>query len=152
MQCLNSILLAEDDPSGAELTISALSELNLANRVDVVDDGEQVLEYLQRVGRFQDRPSGNPILILMDLKMPKMTGLDALRWLRGQEKFRSIPVVILTSSREESDLVEAYGLGVNAYVVKPVDFVEFIRTVKQLGVFWALVNEPPPECVNGTDR
>jgi len=110
-----------------------------------VDDGEQALDYLYRRGEFQRRPDGNPILILMDLKMPKLSGLDVLRQIRSEGHLSMIPVVVLTSSREESDLVASYKLGVNSYVVKPVDFTEFVKTVKTLGIFWALINEPPPE-------
>ena len=145
MQSYQRILVAEDDPAGVQLTLSALGELNLANPIDVVDDGEGVMDYLHRRGKFETAPDGLPILILLDLKMPKLTGLDVLRHIKSDEKLRLIPVVVLTSSREESDMVASYDLGVNAYVVKPVDFMEFVTTVKQLGVFWAIVNEPPPE-------
>jgi len=139
------ILLAEDDAAGVELTLSALAELGLVRDRDVVvvEDGEQALDYLYCRGPFQDRASGNPALILMDIKMPKLTGLDVLRQIRSDPKLRRLPVVALTFSREESDLAASYDLGVNAYVVKPVDYAEFVQTVKELGVFWILRNTSP---------
>jgi CheY-like chemotaxis protein len=150
MNQLKSILLAEDSPKDVELTLAALEIHKLANDVVVVGDGEEALCYLHREGKFATRPEGNPAVILLDLKMPKVDGLQVLRAVKADDKLRSIPTVILTSSREESDLVEGYKLGVNAYVVKPVDFQQFLEAVSQLGVFWALVNEPPPGTVKRT--
>jgi CheY-like chemotaxis protein len=144
MNTLKRILLAEDDPRDVELTLTALEEYNLANEIVVVRDGVEALEYLYRRGPFTDRPAENPAVILLDLKMPRLDGLQVLRQLKADETLRLIPIVTLTSSRENSDLVECYRLGVNAYVVKPVRFSEFVEAVKSLGVFWALINEPPP--------
>jgi CheY-like chemotaxis protein len=144
MNELRSILLAEDNPNDVELTLTAFSEYNLVNEVFVVSDGEEALDYLYQRGRFKARPNGNPAVILLDLKMPKVDGLEVLRTIKQDEKLKSIPVVMLTSSREEPDLLRSYQLGVNAYVVKPVDFQSFTDAVKQLGAFWALFNEPPP--------
>lgn len=145
---LKKILLVEDNPNDIELTLEALSENNIANAVDVTRDGEEALDYLRYKGSFSSRPACNPAVILLDLKLPKINGLEVLKTIRGDDKLKMIPVVILTSSREESDLIEGYRLGVNAYVVKPVDFNEFVRAIKTLGLFWAIINEPPPECVN----
>jgi CheY-like chemotaxis protein len=139
-----SILLAEDNLNDVELTIEALSQHRLANRVTVVHDGVDALEYLRREGMFSDREPGDPAVVLLDIKMPRMDGLEVLREIRGDPVLRRQPVVILTSSREEQDLITSYDLGVNAYVVKPVDFASFIDAVKELGVFWALINERPP--------
>lgn len=144
MSELKRILLAEDNAKDRELTLAALAENNLANEVVAVCDGEQALNYLRRQGEFKDRPQGQPALILLDLKMPKVDGLEVLKAMNADDQFKMIPVVMLTSSREEKDLVASYKLGVNAYVVKPVDFLEFVFAVKQLGAFWAIVNEPPP--------
>ncbi len=144
MNPFRSILLAEDNPRDVELALAALSEHNLANQVEVVGDGAQALDYLYCRGPFKSRATGNPAVILLDLKMPKVDGLEVLRAIKQDEKLKSIPVVMLTSSREESDLVRSYQLGANAYVVKPVDFQAFLAAVKQLGVFWAMLNEPPP--------
>lgn len=144
MSKLRPILLAEDNPYDVELTLSALKSLNLANEVVVVHDGAMVLDFLQRRNGFADRPAVLPVVVLLDLKMPKVDGLEALRQIRADPRLRMIPIVILTSSREEADLVRGYSLGVNGYVVKPVDFDEFTSTVSQLGVYWALINEPPP--------
>ncbi len=138
------ILLAEDDPNDVELTLTVLGDHNLANEVDVVRDGEQVLAYLRRQGTYAERPSGNPALMLLDLKMPKLDGLDVLRQVKGDPALRTIPIVVLTSSREEQDLVRSYQLGVNAYVVKPVGFTEFVEAVRQIGIFWAVINQTPP--------
>jgi CheY-like chemotaxis protein len=144
MNQLRSILLAEDNPNDVELTLAAFTEHNLANEVFIVSDGEEALDYLYQRGRYQQRASGNPAVILLDLKMPKVDGLEVLRIIKQDEKLKSIPVVMLTSSREEPDLVRSYQLGVNAYVVKPVGFQSFMDAVKQIGVFWAIFNEPPP--------
>jgi CheY-like chemotaxis protein len=141
---LKRIVLAEDNPNDVELTLAALAEINLANEVVVVRDGAETLDYLYRRNDYANRPEGNPVVLLLDLKMPKMDGLDVLRVLKADETLKTIPVVMLTSSREEQDLVGSYTLGANAYVVKPVDFRAFIDAVRQLGAFWAVVNEPPP--------
>jgi CheY-like chemotaxis protein len=139
------ILLAEDDPKDIELTLNALGDHNLANDVQVARDGAEALDYLYRRGKFADRPEGNPVLILLDLKMPRLGGVEVLRQLRSDQTMRTIPVVILTSSRESQDLETCYQLGINAYVVKPVKFSDFVEAVKRIGVFWALINEPPPK-------
>jgi CheY-like chemotaxis protein len=141
---LKHILLAEDNPNDVELALEALSENNLANEVVVVNDGEEALDYLFCRGEFENRSTGNPAVILLDLKMPKIDGLEVLSVVRKEESLRSVPVVMLTSSREESDLVESYRLGVNAYVVKPVNFQQFTKAVSIIGLFWAVINEPPP--------
>ena len=142
-----SILLAEDNPKDVELTLAALEEHNLANEIVVVNDGAEALDYLYCRGKFQLRTPENPAVVLLDIKMPKVDGLEVLRTIRSDERLKLTPVVILTSSREEQDLVESYKLGANAYMVKPVDFQQFIDAVKQLGTFWALINEPPPGSV-----
>ena len=142
---LKHILLAEDDPRDAKLTLAALDEFNLANEVFVVHDGEAALDYLYCRGKFEKREGGNPVAVLLDLKMPKVDGLEVLETIKADNHLKSIPIVMLTSSRETPDLTRCYDLGVNAYVVKPVDFGEFARAVKQLGIFWAAVNEPPPQ-------
>lgn len=147
METLRRILLVEDDPKDIELTLSALGEHNLANEVVVARDGVEALDYLHRRGSFTQRLEGNPVVILLDLKMPKMDGLQVLRQIKSDEGLRLIPVVVLTSSREDRDLTECYQLGVNAYVVKPVRFADFVQAVKGMGVFWALINEPPPGTV-----
>jgi CheY-like chemotaxis protein len=138
------ILLAEDDPRDAKLTLDALGEYHLANKIFVVHDGEAALDYLYCRGEYKSRPGGNPVAILLDLKMPKVDGLEVLKIIKADERLRSIPIVMLSSSRETPDLTECYQHGVNAYVVKPVDFDDFAKAVKQLGIFWAVVNEPPP--------
>lgn len=143
MKELKLILLAEDDPQDIELTLSALNEHNLANNVHVVRDGVEALDYLYRRGEFAGRPNGNPVLILLDLKMPRMDGMEVLKQLKSDAKMRAIPIVMLTSSRESKDLETCYQLGVNAYVVKPVKFMDFIEAVKEIGIFWALINETP---------
>ncbi len=144
MSGLRQILLAEDDKRDVELTLMALRESRLANEVVVVSDGAEALEFLFRRGEYGKRGPENPAVVLLDLKMPKVDGLEVLRQIRGSEELRKVPVVILTSSRQESDLMRSYDLGVNAYVVKPVEFEEFMNAVKELGIFWALINEPPP--------
>ena len=141
---LSRILLVEDSPNDAELTLEALAEHNLANGVEWVHDGEEALDYLFCRGRFAGRECNNPSVILLDLKLPKVDGLEVLRTIKSDERMKLLPVVVLTSSREERDMIESYRLGVNAYVVKPVNFPDFMDAVKELGVFWALVNEPPP--------
>jgi CheY-like chemotaxis protein len=144
MTTLRRILLAEDSANDVELTLAALAEHHLVNHVDVVRDGAEALDYLYRRGSFHERPAGQPILVLLDLKMPKISGLEVLRAIKAEPALQSIPVVMLTSSREEGDLIKSYALGVNAYVVKPVDFQDFMTAVSKLGGFWALVNETPP--------
>ena len=141
---IKKILLVEDDPRDVELTLTALKGHQLADQVAVVNDGAEALDYLYRRGKFKARPGGDPILVLLDNKMPKVSGLEVLKVIKTDERLKIIPVVALTSSRETPDLTEFYKHGVNAYVVKPVDFSEFMNAVKQLGVFWAAVNEPPP--------
>ena len=140
---LKKILLVEDDPQDVDLTLQALSEYNLANQVAVVRDGVEALDYLHARGAFAGRANQNPVVVLLDLKMPRLDGISVLREMKNSEALKMIPVVILTSSRESQDLVECYQLGVNAYVVKPVKFTEFIGAVKGLGLFWAMINEPP---------
>lgn len=138
------ILLVEDNANDAELTLTALAENNFANEVDLVRDGAEALDYLHRRGSYASRTSGNPTVVLLDIKLPKMDGLEVLEQIKSDEKLRSIPVVMLTSSREEPDLIRSYDLGVNAYVVKPVEFGEFMNALKELGLFWAVINQPPP--------
>lgn len=147
MSELRRILLAEDDPRDEELTLTALDAYKLANDVDVVRDGAEALDYLHRRGRYETRADINPAVILLDLKMPKVDGLEVLRQIKADDGLKLIPIVVLTSSREEPDLVRSYKLGVNAYVVKPVDFHQFVESVKEIGMFWAVINEPPPESV-----
>jgi CheY-like chemotaxis protein len=142
---LRTILLADDNPKDVELTLEALSEHNLANHVVVVKDGAEAMEYLRYEGKYKLRDQGHPAVILLDIKMPRMDGIEVLKAIRSDEKLKMIPVVMLTSSREEPDLKKCYDIGVNAYVVKPVNFKDFFEAVKQIGVFWALLNELPPE-------
>jgi CheY-like chemotaxis protein len=144
MTNLKSILLVEDNPQDMELTIEALSEYHLANRIFTVSDGVEALEYLQYVGEFREREEGNPAVILLDIKMPRMDGIELLAAIKENDQLKTIPVVMLTSSREEPDLKKCYQLGVNAYVVKPVNFNEFLKAVKQLCIFWGMINELPP--------
>jgi CheY-like chemotaxis protein len=141
---LKPILLVEDNPNDLELTLIALSKSQLANEVVVVRDGAEALDYLKRQGEFAGRTVGNPAVILLDLKLPKVDGLEVLKEIRQTDNLKPVPVVMLTSSKEEQDLVRSYELGVNAYVVKPVDFAEFVRAIADLGIFWAVLNEPPP--------
>lgn len=144
MNLLKPILLVEDNPRDLELTLIALSRSNLANEVVVCRDGVEALEYLKCEGQYATRPKGNPAVVMLDLKLPRIDGMQVLEAIKQSETLRSMPVVVLTSSREEKDLLQTYRLGVNAYVVKPVDFREFIEAVKDLGIFWAVLNEPPP--------
>jgi CheY-like chemotaxis protein len=144
MNPLGRILIVEDDPRDVELTMTALDDYKLANEVVVTNDGAEALDYLYRRGKFAGRTGDNPAVMLLDLKLPKVDGLEVLQQIKADEQLRFIPVVVLTSSREERDLIASYKLGVNAYVVKPVDFHEFVNAVKELGIFWAIVNEPPP--------
>ena len=141
---LGRILIVEDDAKDVELTLMALEDYKLTNDVVVTRDGQEALDYLYCRGQFRTRPGENPAVILLDLKLPKVDGLEVLKQIRSDERLKMTPVVVLTSSREEKDMVKSYKLGVNAYVVKPVDFHEFVNAVKELGVFWALINEPPP--------
>jgi CheY-like chemotaxis protein len=141
---IKRILLAEDNPHDVEMALAALAEHNLANEVVVVGDGAEALDYLYRRGDFAMRDGTNPAVIILDLRMPKVDGLEVLRTIKADERLQTIPVVVLTSSREEKDLVASYKLGVNAYVVKPVSFAEFLDALKLLGLFWAIINEPPP--------
>jgi CheY-like chemotaxis protein len=149
MSGLRRILYAEDNPKDVELTLTALQECNLANEVDVVNDGQAVLDYLGFEGAYRMRAREYPALVLLDIKMPRVDGIEVLRRIKGDEKLKLIPVVMLTSSREDRDLAESYKLGVNAYVVKPIDFGDFLRAVKELGVFWAVINERPPVAAPG---
>jgi len=144
MTMLGRILLVEDDPRDVELTLTALEDYKLANEVVVARDGQQALDYLRCQGAYSTRGNENPAVLLLDLKLPKVDGLEVLKEIRTDERLKLIPVVVLTLSQEEKDMMRSYTLGVNAYVVKPVDFHEFINAVKELGVFWALINEPPP--------
>ena len=141
------ILLAEDSQKDVELTLAALEEHNLMNKVDVVSDGAEALDYLYCRGKYRDRAPEPPVVVLLDLKMPKVDGLEVLRTIKQDPQLRALPVVMLTSSREERDLVESYKVGVNAYVVKPVEFQRFVHAIKDLGAFWAVINEPPPAAV-----
>src|SRR5262252_7014824 len=144
MATIGRILLVEDDPKDVELTMTALEEYNLSNEVVVTSDGEEALDYLYYRGRYQRRSGENPAVLLLDLKLPKVDGLEVLKAVKSDDALRVIPVVVLTSSREEKDMVASYKMGVNAYVVKPVDFHEFVNAIKELGIFWAIINEPPP--------
>jgi CheY-like chemotaxis protein len=144
MNHLKSVLLVEDDVEDVELTLEALSQHNLANEVVAVRDGVEALDYLYCRGQFESRMAGNPAVILLDIKMPKVTGLQVLKTIKADENLKIIPVVMLTSSLQEPDLTASYQLGVNAYVVKPVDFQEFVKVVRRLGIFWAVLNERPP--------
>jgi CheY-like chemotaxis protein len=141
---LKRILLAEDSARDAELALNALAAHHLANEVVHVRDGAEALDYLYRRGEFAGRPSADPAVVLLDLKMPKVDGLEVLRVIKGDPQLKRIPVVVMTSSREEGDLLRSYDLGVNAYVVKPMKFQEFVEAIRQVGSFWAVINEPPP--------
>lgn len=143
MKDTGKILLVEDSEQDVELTLSALGQHNLANEVVVVRDGEQALDYLYCRGSFAGRSTGNPVVVLLDIKLPKVDGLEVLQQLRGDDALKRTPVVMLTSSREERDIVRSYNLGVNAYVVKPVEFQSFVEAVRELGLFWAVLNQPP---------
>jgi CheY-like chemotaxis protein len=149
---LKPILLVEDDKRDLELTLIALERSQLANEVVVLRDGAQALDYLRREGEHAGREQGNPAVILLDLKLPKLNGLEVLKEVRDDPQLRSVPVVMLTSSQEESDVVRSYELGVNAYVVKPVIFEQFVSAIADLGVFWAVLNEPPPGSLRASRR
>lgn len=144
---MSKILLVEDDPNDVELTLAALEQNGVSNEVVVVRDGEEALNYLFRTGEYAVREPGNPVAVFLDLKLPKVDGLEVLRRTKSEPRLKSIPVVMLTSSREERDMVQSYDIGANAYVVKPVDFEEFFTAVRQVGLFWILVNQPPPGSV-----
>jgi CheY-like chemotaxis protein len=144
MSNLKQILVVEDSPADAEMTLDALSANNVANEIVLVEDGVAAIHFLKRQGAFAQRSPGNPAVVLLDLKLPKMDGLEVLKEIRSNEDLQLIPVVMLTSSEEESDLVRSYQLGANGYVVKPLDFGQFASTVASLGVFWAVINKPPP--------
>ncbi len=144
------ILLVEDDPYDVELTLSALAENHLANEVVVVRDGAEALDYLYRRGAYESRVAGNPVVMLLDLKLPKVDGLEVLEHVKTNPNLKTTPVVMLTSSREEQDLARSYNLGTNAYVVKPVDFTDFVEAIRKLGLFWTVVNQPPPESAGQT--
>lgn len=137
------ILIADDSPKDVELAIAALAEKNLANEVDVAEDGEDALDYLYKRGKYAAHGIGNPAIILLDIKMPKMNGIEVLKHIRSEPKLKLIPVIMVTSSREEKDLVESYKLGANAYIVKPVDIAQFMESIKTLGQFWAVINQQP---------
>ncbi len=144
MSPLKRILLVEDSAKDIELTLEALEEHNLANEVIVTRDGAEALDYLYQRGQFAGRTNELPVVVLLDLKLPKVDGLQVLKQMKTDPRLKAVPVVMLTSSRQEEDLIRSYQLGVNAYVVKPVDFQHFVESVKNLGVFWAMVNEAPP--------
>ncbi len=144
MPPLKRILLAEDSPQDVEMTLTALEDYHLANEVTVVQNGAEALDYLYARGKYANHGNGDPVVVLLDLKMPKVDGLEVLKQIKSDPNLKRIPVVMMTSSREEQDLVRSYDLGVNAYVVKPVDFQQFLDSVRKLSCFWALVNEPPP--------
>jgi DNA-binding response OmpR family regulator len=144
MPDLRPIVLVEDDANDVELTLLALAEHSLANPIVVLRDGVAALDYLYARGEHAGQPRPNPVVMLLDLKMPKLNGLDVLKQIKSDERLKLLPVVMLTSSREERDMVASYQLGVNAYVVKPVSFQEFVSAIRGLGIFWALINEPPP--------
>jgi CheY-like chemotaxis protein len=139
----SEILLVEDNPNDVELILAALSENGLVNNIYVAHDGEEALNYLLRRGAYEARPMGNPKVVLLDLKLPKMDGLEVLERIKTDPDLKTTPVVMLTSSREERDLLRSYDLGTNAYVVKPMSFKKFIEAVKEVGLFWAVINQPP---------
>lgn len=140
---LHRILIVEDNEDDLELTLDALKTHNLANEVEIARDGAEALDYLFCRGKWENRENGNPAVVLLDLKLPKLSGLEVLKQVRSEEKTKLIPVVILTSSNEEQDIIEGYKLGTNAYVVKPVVFERFMEAVEVLGTFWGIINEPP---------
>jgi len=150
MKLLRPILLVEDNLNDIELILAALKQNRVANEVAVARHGGEALDYLYRRGEFQNRETGNPVVVFLDLKMPKVDGLEVLQQLKGDETMKMIPVVIFTSSREESDIIKGYQLGANAYVVKPMEYEQFSSTIRDLGTFWAHLNEPPPDCPVGS--
>lgn len=143
MKKIKKILLAEDDQKDIDLTLTALEEINLANKVDVVNDGEEALDYLFKRAKYKDRENDDPVVIMLDLKMPKVDGLEVLKQIKEHDRLKKIPVVVLTSSEMESDLVTSYNLGTNAFVIKPLEFEKFVQAIKELGSFWAILNETP---------
>lgn len=149
MPPLRRILLAEDNERDVELVLNALEENKLANEIVVVRDGAEALDYLYRRGTHATRSEGLPVVVLLDLKMPKVDGLEVLRKIKGDPKLKVVPIVMMTASREEQDLIQSYQLGVNSYLVKPIKFQQFVESVKQLSVYWALINEPPPGTAGG---
>ena len=148
---LGRILLVEDSANDMALTTEALQESGLANDLTWARDGQEALDYMYRRGSFSERPAGNPAVILLDLKMPRVDGLQVLAKLKSDEQLRTVPIVMLTSSAEESDVARSYGLGVNAYVVKPVAFAQFVSALRELSSFWAVINQPPPGTVRRTE-
>jgi CheY-like chemotaxis protein len=144
MAKIKKILLVEDNENDIELTLNALQECRLSNEVHAVRDGAEALDYMYQRNKYKDRAEGLPCVILLDLKMPRVDGIEVLRVLKSDDQLRQVPIVMLTSSREERDLVLSYDLGVNAFVVKPVDFSQFVQAIRNLGMFWAIINEPPP--------
>ena len=149
---LKPIVLVEDNPHDLELTLVALEKARLANEVVTLRDGAEVVEYLGYTGRWGQREKGNPALVILDLKLPKRDGINVLKYIKEDPALRMIPVVMLTSSRQEPDLQHCYELGVNAYVVKPVNFTDFVRAVQDVGTFWGLLNEPPPGSIKPVNR
>lgn len=152
MNSLKRILLVDDSSRDTELALTALEAHHLANEVVALRDGAEALDYLYRRGEFTDRPHGDPAVILLDLKMPKVDGIEVLRQIKGDPALKMIPVVIMTSSREEQDLLNSYQLGVNSYVVKPVNFQSFVEAVEHVGAYWAVINEPPPGSLRRHER
>lgn len=152
MSGLKRILLAEDNAHDVQLTLAVLAENNLANEVMVVRDGVEALDYLRHRGTYTLRENGHPAVVFLDIKMPRLDGVEVLREIRSDPALRTIPVVMVTSSREQQDLLESYRLGVNAYVVKPIDFLQFSEAIRQMGSFWAVLNEPPPGSILRPDH
>ncbi len=150
MAKVGEILLVEDDPNDVELTLTALTENHLTNEIVVVRDGAEALDYLYQRGAYASREAGNPAVILLDLKLPKVDGLEVLKRIKTDPDLKTVPVVMLTSSREEQDLVQSYNSGSNAYVVKPVGFQDFVEAVREVGLFWTAINQPPPGGVGQT--
>lgn len=144
MNDLRPILLVEDNPNDIELTLTALKQCNIANEVMVLRDGAEALDYVYRRGAYAKRPAGEPSVILLDLKLPKVDGLEVLESIKSDADHKQIPIVMLTSSKEEKDLVRSYQFGVNSFVVKPVEFSDFFEAIRNLGMFWAILNQTPP--------
>ena len=150
MNTLRPILLVDDSLLDIELTVSALKRNHVANEIIVARHGGEAMDFLHRRGEYQNRAMGNPVVVFLDLKMPKVDGLEVLRQIKSDPALKMLPVVMLTSSREESDLIKSYQLGTNAYIVKPVGFEQFTEAIRELGIFWAVLNEPPPDRSGGT--
>jgi len=146
---VRKILLVDDNPKDVELIMNALAEKNLANDIIVAEDGEEALDFLHLRGKFANREKGNPAIILLDIQLPQITGIETLKQIRSEPAFKLIPVIMVTSSREEKDLMESYKLGANSYVVKPINILQFMESIKVLGQYWAIVNQPPPNYING---